>query len=334
MKVLFIGGTGNISTASVELAVARGYDVTVFNRGQRASLIDGDVRTIAGDRDNPDDLRRVAAAGPYDVVANFVGYRPEQVAKDIEAFSGKIGQYVFISSASVYQKPANHYVITEATPLANPRWQYSRDKLACENLLMQAYRDSAFPTTIVRPSYTYGVSWIPSALGGQDYTVVDRMRRGLPIVVHGDGQSLWVNTCNEDFAVGFVGLFGNPRAMGEAFHITSDEALTWDNIYLDMARAAGCEAKLVHISSEMIVALYPEQEGNLLGDKAISSVFDNSKIKRVVPEFRCKYTFLQGMRRSIAWYDANPSRRKINPAANAMLDRLIRMAEQAVANAQ
>jgi len=327
MKVLFMGGTGNISSACVALALERGYDVTVLNRGNRALAFDGSVRAIVGDRNDGARLREVAEAEHYDVVADFVGYTPDQVEKDIAAFSGCIGQYVYISSASAYQKPPNHYVITESTPLVNPFWQYSRNKIACEDRLMQAHRDQAFPITIVRPTYTYGPTWVPSAIGGQDYTVVNRMRQGKPIVSHGDGTSLWVMTHHTDFAVGFVGLFGNARAIGEAFHITSDEVLTWDQIYTTIGRAAGVEPTIVHLASETIAELYPEVGAGLLGDKGHSVVFDTSKIKRVVPEFRTTVSFAEGMRRSLAWLDADPPHRRISAEADRMIGHLVSVAQ-------
>jgi nucleoside-diphosphate-sugar epimerase len=216
-----------------------------------------------------------------------------------------------------------HYVVNEETPLANPFWEYSRQKIACEERLLRAYRERAFPLTIVRPSYTYGPTWIPSAFGGQDYTVVDRMRHGRPIVCHGDGTALWSMTAASDFAVGLVGLLGHPKAAGEAFHITSDEVLTWDAIYQTMARAAGCEAEIVHVPSDLIAALYPDRGGSLLGDKAWSVVFDNSKIKRFVPEYRTRVSFAEGMARSIAWYDADAARRVVNEETNRRIDRVI-----------
>jgi len=334
MKVLFMGGTGNISSACVELALTKGYEVTLFNRGNREPSFSQPVQIIQGDRNNLPDLQR-AAAGHFDVVADFVGYTPDQVAKDVEAFQGQVGQYIYISSASAYQKPLNHYVVTESTPLCNPFWQYSRNKIACEDLLTQAYREDDFPMTIVRPSYTYGETWVPCGLGGQGYTVPARMRRGAPVISHGDGQSMWVMTSNLDFAVGFVGLFGNALARGEDFHITSDEVLTWDQIYQTIARAAGCEVELVHISSDFIGTVYPDWLDGLRGDKACSVAFDNSKIKRVVPDFaaKVKVSFAQGMARSMAWYDADPTRQVIDKKTDVMLDRLIAAWRKAAADA-
>jgi len=326
MKVLFIGGTGNISSACVELALARGYDVSVFNRGNRPLTLSRPVHAIIGDRNDPARLRKVAAADHYDVVANFVGFTPDQIESDIDAFSGQIGQYVYISSASAYQKPPNHHVITESTPLANPFWLYARNKIACEDRLVRAHREQGFPITIVRPTYTFGPTWVPSAVGGQDYTVVNRIRQGKPIISHGDGTSLWVMTFHTDFALGFVGLFGNARAIGEAFHITSDEVLTWDQIYTTIGRAAGVEPILAHLASETIARLYPDVGAGLLGDKAHSVVFDNAKIKRVVPEFRATVSFAEGIARAIAWLDADSAHRRISEAADRMIDHLVEVA--------
>ena len=322
MRVLFIGGTGNISSACVERCLALGYEVSVLNRGRRDVAFAGRVRTIVGDRDDPAVLASAAREG-YDVVANFVGYEPAQVDKDIAAFAGRVGQYVFISTASAYQKPPNHYVITESTPLRNPYWEYSRLKIACEDRLVRACRDQGFPMTIVRPSYTYGPTWIPTGVGGHGYTVVGRMRQGQPVICHGDGASLWVMTFHTDFALGFVGLFGQRAAIGEAFHITSDEVLTWDQIYRLTAEAAGCEPEIVYISSRFIQALHPAWGDGLLGDKAHSVVFDNSRIKRVVPDFCARVSFSEGIRRSIAWHDAEPSRQVIDAANSAAMDRII-----------
>jgi nucleoside-diphosphate-sugar epimerase len=323
LKLLFLGGTGNISTACVELAVAQGHDVTIVNRGRTPSRLHGPVRAVAGDRNDAAFLRQVAEATRFDAVVDFLGYRPEQVEAAIAAFGGRTGQYVFISTTAAYEKPVAHYVITEATPLANPFWEYARQKIACEERLWRARRESAFPVTVVRPSYTYGPTWIPSGFGGQDYTVVARMRRGDPIVCHGDGTSLWVMTAASDFAVGLVGLLGQERALGEAFHITSDEVLTWQAIYRAIAEAAGAELKMVHVPSLLIAALYPDRGGSLLGDKAWSVVFDNTKIRRFLPAYRPRVTFAEGMARSVAWFDADPARRAVNEETERRIDRVI-----------
>jgi len=322
MKVLFIGGTGNISTSCVGLALERGFEVTIWNRGKRESLFGARVATLRGERDDEAVLAQ-AAAGRFDAVVDFLAFRPEQVEAALRAFAGRAGHYVFISTASAYEKPPRRHVITEDTPLGNPYWEYSRQKIACEELLTRAFASGNLPVTIVRPSYTYGQTWIPTALGGQDYTVVDRMRRGLPIVSHGDGSSLWPMTSADDFAVGLVGLLGNDRAHGEAFHITTDEILTWDQIYATMAEAAGAAASIVHVPSDVIAAVLPARAGSFLGDKTWSTVFDNGKIKRFVPEYRAAVTFAQGMRRSVAWYDAEASRRTVNPEANRQIDLVI-----------
>jgi nucleoside-diphosphate-sugar epimerase len=240
----------------------------------------------------------------------------------VTALRGKAGQYVFISSTSAYEKPPRRHVLTEDTPLANPFWEYARLKVACEARVVAAVA-AGFPATVVRPCYTYGETWIPSAFGGQDYTVVDRMRRGLPIVSHGDGTGLWTMTSASDFAIGLVGLLGNDQAHGEAFHITSDEVLTWDEIYRTMARAAGATAEIVHVPSDVIAAVVPERAGSLLGDKAWSAVFDNGKIKRFVPDYRARVSFEAGMRRSMAWYDALPSRRGVSEEQNRKIEAVI-----------
>jgi nucleoside-diphosphate-sugar epimerase len=328
MKLLFLGGTGNISTACVDLALEQGHEVTILNRGRSASRLRGPVQAVVGERDDGPFLRRVAEATRFDAVVDFLAFRPEQVETAIDAFAGRIGQYVFISSTSAYEKPVAHYVITEATPLRNPFWEYARLKIACEERLWRS-REMGFPVTIVRPSYTYGPTWIPSGFGGQDYTVVDRMRRGRPIVCHGDGTSLWVMTAASDFAVGLVGLLGQAAALGEAFHITSDEVLTWDAIYRTIARAAGAELKMVHVPSALIAALYPERGGSLLGDKAWSVVFDNSKIRRFVPAYRPRVSFAEGMARSIAWLDADPAHRVVSEETSRRIDRVIAAQERA-----
>jgi nucleoside-diphosphate-sugar epimerase len=323
MRVLFIGGTGNISSACVEEALARGHHVTVLNRGRREWAFSQPVTCIEGDRNDASLLRKVASEGRYDVVADFICMLPEQIAPAVAAFAGRVGQYIFISSASVYQKPPKHYIVTEETPLANQYWEYSRRKIACEERLRQDGQALALPFTIVRPSYTFGPTFIPSGAAGHGYTVVGRMRRGAPIISHGDGTSLWVMTYHTDFASAFVGLFGNPAALGEAFHITSDEVLTWDQIYHIVAEEAGCTPRIVHIASETIAALQPEWGPGLLGDKMYSFVLDNSKIKRVVPGYSARVSFREGIRRALAWHDADPSRQKEDLETSHRMDEVI-----------
>ena len=323
MKVLFIGGTGNISTACTRLAAEKGIEIFIFNRGQSLDSVRGQAQFIKGD------IRDVASAADalkqhrFDVVVDWVVYQPQHIEADITLFAGRIRQYVFISSAAVYQKPPRHYLVTESTPLGNPFWQYGRDKIACEERLDRAHREEGFPVTIVRPSLTYGETWIPCAVGGHDYTVVDRMRRGKKIIVHGDGQSLWTLTHNSDFAKGLIGLLENERAIGEKYHITSGEVLTWDRIYKTIGAAAGVEPDLLHVPSEVIAAFDARTGASLLGDKAYSLVYDNSKIKRTVPGFEATVSFAEGMRRSLAWFDADPGRRTVNDEANRLVDRIV-----------
>jgi nucleoside-diphosphate-sugar epimerase len=326
MKVLFIGGTGNISASVSHLAIENGIDLYHMNRGKRPS-IEG-VKEIIADIRNVDQTRKVLSNYKWDVVVNWIAFTPEDVSRDLELFEGKVGQYIFISSASVYQKPPMNAIITESTPLKNPYWQYSRDKIACEDLLTKLYRERDFPITIVRPSHTYNTV-IPVTLGGwEEYTVVDRIRKGLPIVVQGDGTSLWTETHADDFAKGFVGLLGDQHAIGEAFHITSDEVLSWNQIYQSLANAAGFEAKIVHISSETICDYadkhnFPSETGNLLGDKSHCAIFDNSKIKRFVPDYVATIPFSSGIKRTLDWFEADPSRMIVKAETNRFLEELI-----------
>jgi nucleoside-diphosphate-sugar epimerase len=320
MRVLFLGGTGNISTACVEHALARGHQVGILTRGHRPSP--PGVEAIVGDRDDLGALRRTAE-GRWDAVADFLAYTPAQVENAIRAFAGRTGQYVFIGTAAAYDKRAARLPITEDAPLANPFWEYARLKIACEETVRRAHREGKLLVTIVRPSYTYGPTWIPSGFGGQDYTVVDRMLRRRPVVCHGDGTALWVMTHASDFAVGFVGLLGHPGALGEDFHITSDEVLSWDAIYEAIAHAAGVEPRLVHVPSALIAALVPDKGGSLLGDKARSTFFDNAKVRRLVPAFQPRVSFAEGVARSVAWFDADPSRRVVSPAANETIERVL-----------
>ncbi|MAX26341.1 MAG: NAD-dependent dehydratase [Phycisphaeraceae bacterium] len=325
MKILLIGGTGNISTACVRLAVSRGHDVTLLTRGNRKRdpSIDGKVSVIQADINDVAQVAEILADLTFDVIANFIILKPSQMQRDLDLFKGKCGQYIFISSASVYQKPLSSPIVTEGTPLANPYWDYSREKIACEELCIKAYRESGFPITIIRPSLTYDTV-IPVAIGSwDDFTIVDRIRKDKPVIVHGDGTSLWTVTHSDDFAKGFVGLCGNQQAMGEAFHITSDELLTWDQIYDAVGAAAGTPVIKVHIPSEFISKIVPWQEGNLLGDKSASAIFDNSKLKRAVPDFKATIPFKVGITRTIKWFEADPSRMKIVDYANQMMDHIL-----------
>jgi nucleoside-diphosphate-sugar epimerase len=330
MRVLFIGGTGIISTACTQLAAERGIDLTLLTRGQRAADLPSGVESIGADIEDAAGVACVLEGKSFDAVVDWIAFRPEQVERDIELFGGRTRQFLFISSASAYQKPATHLPITESTPLANPFWDYSRNKIACEDRLMRAYREEGFPITIVRPSLTYGESQIPLAVNSwtKSFTVVDRMRRGKKVIVPGDGSSLWVITHNSDFAKGLVGLLGREQAIGHAFHITSDEVMCWDQYYRLVAEAAGAEPQLVHVASDFLAACLPDMRGGLLGDKAVSVVFDNTKIKRFVPDFRATVPFEQGIRRAIAWFDADSARQQIDDEANARWDKLIYAYEQ------
>lgn len=325
MNALFIGGTGVISAACTRLACERGIDLTLLRRGVRSARIPSGVKTIAADIRNATACAQVLASASFDAVVDFVAFTPDDIERDLRLFRGRTRQYVFISSASAYQKPVPSYPITESTPLENPYWQYARDKIACEERLMRALREENFPVTIVRPSLTFNETWIPLVINSspKPYTIVDRMLRGQKVIVPGDGSSLWVITHSSDFAKGLVGLLGNPRAIGEAFHITTDEVMSWNQLYATVAAALGVEPKLVHIPSDFIIACLPDQRGRLLGDKSVSVIFDNSKIKRFVPDFRASTTFAEGIRQSLAWFAADPARREVDSAANATWDKLI-----------
>ncbi len=322
MKVLFIGGTGFISTSVSHMAVERGIELYHLNRGSKKAP--SGVTHLVADFHNKKEVNNVLKELEFDVVVDWIAYKAADIQRDIDLFEGRCKQFVFISSASAYQKPVSDYVITESTPLANPYWQYSRDKIACEALLMQAYRESGFPVTIVRPSLTYAPQF-PIAIGGWGcYTLADRLLKGLPIIVHGDGSSLWVVTHAEDFAKGFLGLLGNYASLGHAFHITTDEVLTWNQLYETIADALGVKAKIVHMSSDFISEVLPDMRGGLLGDKTWSVVFDNSKIKRFVPEFQASIPFREGIRRTLAWFDEDDTRKRIDANVNAEMDLLLK----------
>jgi nucleoside-diphosphate-sugar epimerase len=325
MRVLFIGGTGIISTASTQLAVEQGIELTLLTRGHRAAPLPAGVKCLQADIEDQAAVSQALAGASFDAVVDWIAFEPAHVERDIALFQGRTRQYIFISSASAYQKPATDYLITESTPLANPYWTYSQQKIACEERLLREYRDNGFPVTIVRPSLTYGESQITLAVNSwtKSFTVVDRMRRGKKVIVPGDGSSLWVITHNSDFAKGLVGLLAREQAIGHAFHITSDEVMCWDQWYRLTAEAAGVEPRIVHIASDFLAACIPEARGSLTGDKAVSVVFDNSKIKRFVPGYCATVPFTQGIRRTIAWFDADPARRQIDAEANARWDKLI-----------
>jgi nucleoside-diphosphate-sugar epimerase len=333
MKVLFIGGTGLISEAVSKLALEKGIELYLFNRGLHLDAIPQGAYVITGDIRDAEASKAILKNYSFDVVVDWVAFTPEQVQVDLDIFQGKTNQYIFISSASAYQKPPTHYIITESTPLYNPFWQYSRDKIACEELLMDAYRNHDFPITIIRPSFTYGDKMIPAAMNSwqQPWSLVDRMRQGKQIIVHGDGASIWTMTHNSDFAKGFIGLLDNRLAIGNAFHITSDEVLTWNQIYQFIGRAAGVEPNLIHIPSDFIIAKSPEDRGGLLGDKAVSGVFDNTKIKQFVPDFVATVPFATGIKKTVAWFEAHPQKCTIDHEWNAQMDNIIAAYEKGLA---
>ncbi|WP_084040182.1 NAD-dependent epimerase/dehydratase family protein [Demequina sp. NBRC 110053] len=338
MRVLFIGGTGLISSACSPLAVERGMDLTLVNRGAsvRGAAPDG-ARVIHADVHDVPALRAavredVAAHGEYDAVVQWIGFAPEHVAQDIETFAGLTRQYVFISSASAYETPPTRAVVTEDTPLHNPFWQYSRDKAACEALLREAGAERDFPFTIVRPSHTYGYSDILFGITswGQPWTIADRLRRGAPVLVHGDGTSLWTVTDHRDFAVGLVGLLGNEAAVGEDFHITGDDVLSWNQIHGYVADALGVsrdalEEQTVRIPTDTLIRFDREAfEGPLKGDKTNAAIFDTSKLRAVVPDFSTRHWFRDSIHESVAWFEADEARRGIDAQANALWDRIAR----------
>ncbi|WP_129338167.1 NAD-dependent epimerase/dehydratase family protein [Cellulomonas endophytica] len=320
LKVLFIGGTGVISSASTSLAAERGLELTLLHRGTGRRPVPAGVETLTADVRDPAAVRAALRDREFDAVVDWVAFTPDHVRADVELFEGRTGQYVLISSASAYQTPPARLPITESTPLRNPYWQYSRDKIACEDVLVAAYRDRGFPATIVRPSHTYDRTLVPLDGG---WTALERMRRGKEVVVHGDGSSLWTLTHHTDFARGFVPLLGHPRTLGEAFHITSDDVLTWDQITRALAAAAGVEARIVHVPSDVIAAEDPGWGASLLGDKTHSAVFDNAKLRTVVPDYVATVPFERGAREIVAWHDEDPARRVLDERLDRLSDALV-----------
>jgi nucleoside-diphosphate-sugar epimerase len=326
LKVLFIGGTGIISSACSDLAIKRGIDLYLLNRGRSQRPAPAEANVLQGDIRDLDSVRTAIEGHDFDVVVNWIAFTPEHIETDLSLFRDRTGQYIFISSASAYQTPPRTVPVTESTPLHNPYWAYSRNKIACEERLMQAYRDEGFPMTVVRPSHTYDQTLLPMHGG---YTIANRMRQGKKVIVHGDGTSLWTMTHHRDFAKGFVGLLGNSRAVGDSFQITSDEWLTWNQIFTIVAGAAGTEARLVHIPSDFINRFDQDWGAGLLGDKAHSMIFDNSKIKRLVPDYNAVIPFEQGAREIMAWYDANPARQTTNEKLDQTIDTILQAYERA-----
>ncbi|HUX14045.1 MAG TPA: SDR family oxidoreductase [Spirochaetia bacterium] len=323
MRVLFIGGTGNISLDCTLEAQKSGIEVYHLNRGTNRSRVPDGVRTITADIRQPAEVEKALGDLTFDTVVDWVVYEPAHIETDIRLFSQRTAQYIFISSASAYKKPVTHQVMNEGTVLHNPYWEYSRKKAACEEFLVNSYREHAFPMTIVRPSHTYGVGWFPTPFGGRDFTVPARMLAGKPVIVHGDGQSLWTLTHTRDFAVGFNGLLGNPAAVGEIFHITSDEALSWDEIHRTIGRALGVVPKIVHIPSDFIAIHDPARGAEILGDKAYTVIFDNSKIRRFVPAFHPTVTFSLGMRWSAEWYAGHKSEVIVDPDSDRRIEKIL-----------
>lgn len=321
MKLLFVGGTGIISSACSALAVERGHELDLLVRGRSSELRPppSQARILKADVRNLPQARAALDGNKYDAVVDFVAFTEEHIETDLQLFRGITDQFVFISSASAYHKPVRHLPITESTPLHNPFWAYSRDKIACERQLFSAYQQEGFPVTVVRPSHTYDKTLMPLSHGG---TVLHRLLNNKPIVVHGDGTSLWTLTHHTDFAVGLLGLLGNRAAFGEAFHITSDESLPWNEIVLSLAQALGVTARLVHVPSDVIAAHDADWGAGLLGDKAHSVIFDNKKLKRLVPEFRAKIPFSTGAREIAAYYQARPELMRPDAKMDALMDLL------------
>ena len=325
MRVLFIGGTGLISSAVSELAVRSGCELFLLNRGKRSAFVPAGATVLRADIDDPATVRSVLKDHRFDVVVDFIIFEPKGIERDIELFAGKTDQYIFISTAATYQRPPAHYVLDESTPQYNPGWDYARNKIAGEERLIREYRQTGFLMTIVRPSHTYGITSIPFALTSwsHPWTLADRILKGKKVVVPGDGTSLWTLTHNTDFAKGLVGLFGNASALGHAFHITSDEVKTWNQYLGSIGRAVGVEPRPIHITSECISTFMPEQRAPLFGDIANSYILDNSKIKSYVPGYAATTLFEQGIRKSIAWFREDRRRQTIDEALNARLDAMI-----------
>ena len=330
MKALFIGGTGTISTAITKRLVEElGWEVWILNRGNRNDVLPEGVHTIKCDISNEEDAKNKLEGMEFDVVGEFIGFTVDQVERDYRLFKGKTKQYIYISSASAYNKPAASYVITEGTTLANPHWEYSRNKIACEEFLMKKYREEGFPVTIVRPSHTYDERNVPLGVHGKKgfYQVIKRMLEGKQVIIQGDGTSLWTVTFNKDFAIGYTGLMGNRHAIGEAFQITGDETLTWNQIYQTIADALGVELKPYYVASEYLSDVGDKYgfdfEGSLTGDKSVSVVFDNSKLKRAVPDMKTTVRFDQGVRIALGYVLSHPECQEEDPEFDEWCDKVI-----------
>ena len=334
MKILMIGGTGTISSAITRQLAAAGHDLWLLNRGTRKSEVPEGVTQLIVDINNESKVLELLGKKTFDAVCEFIGFLPSQVERDVRLFKGRTRQYVYISSASAYNKPAANHVITEGTTLANPYWEYSRNKIACEELLLKEYRENGFPVTIVRPSHTYCERGVPVSVHGPkgSWQVLKRMIQGKQVILNGDGSSLWTVTWNEDFARGFIGLLGNPKAIGEAFQIMSDEQLSWNQIYQCVANALGVEFRPYYVASEFLAATSPKEwdfTGNLLGDKSVTVVFDCAKLKRAVPGFQATTRFDEGVRRCVQYILAHPELQIEDPEFDQWCDRVIDAQEQA-----
>jgi len=324
LKILFIGGTGNISADCADFLLQQGHDLTLLTRGRAVEPRANPARLVTADRNDAAAMRRALGSREFDAVVNFLGYEVDQVRADAELFRGSIGQYVFISSATVYAKPPPALPIRETTPRGNPWWDYARKKIACEEWLEQEGRRTGFPVTIVRPSHTYSRRWIPNPVSSSSYTFAARLEAGKPVYVHDDGETPWTLTASSDFAVGLAGLVGNPKAIGEAFHITGDEVLTWNQIYAEIASALGVPLpEVVRIPTDFICAVAPRFEGTLKGDKAHPGVFDNSRVKQLAPAFRTLKPFRAGVRESIEWLRANPEQKHLSGELDALIDEIL-----------
>ena len=331
MKILFIGGTGTISMAITRLLAQQGHELYLLNRGNRNTDLPDNVRTIIADISNEEETAKKLEGMSFDCVGEFIGFVPEQLERDYRLFKDKTKQFIYISSASAYQKPPTGYVITEETPLENPYWEYSRNKKACEEYLMERYNKDGFPVTIVRPSHTYDERSVPLGVHGNggSWQVVKRIKEGKPVIIHGDGSSLWTITHNSDFAKAYVGLIGNPKAIGEAFHITSDESVSWNEIYKAIADALGVELKPYYVSSQTLVDMSNyDFLGSLIGDKANSVVFDNSKVKSLVPDFSAKVSAKEGIRRTVEHILAHPEYQNDDEEFDHWCDKVIAAVEK------
>ena len=331
MKILLIGGTGTISSAITRQLAETKHEIYLLNRGNRNADVPENVKVIVADINNEEEAAKQLEGMTFDAVCEFIGFVTSQVERDYRLFAGKTRQYLYISSASAYHKPVREYRITEATTLSNPYWEYSRNKIACEELLMKLYREAGFPITIIRPSHTYCERSVPLGVHGDkgSWQVLKRMLEGKPVILHGDGTSLWTLTHNEDFAKAFIGLIGNPHAIGEAFQITSDESVTWNQIYEAVADALGVEFKPYYVASDLLDALgHYDFKGGLIGDKANSVVFDNTKLKRAVPGFVATIRMEQGIRETVEYMLTHPETQVEDAEFDAWCDKVIARIEK------